>query len=117
MPHHQIDRLRQPIPLPEFFRELLLAVGSQGIEPGHAARFRRLGLGLDPALIFKPVQRGVERALLDLQDIVRNLLDPFGDRPTVHWPGREGLKDEEIEGPLDEIGWFARPLTIYIRCR
>jgi hypothetical protein len=38
---------------------------------------------INPALLFKPVKRWVERALLDQQHVLRNLLNPPRDLPAV----------------------------------
>jgi len=46
----------------------------------------------DPTLLLQPVQCRIERALLDLQDFGRYLLDAFGDRPAVL-----GLKGNGLE--------------------
>ncbi len=38
----------------------------------------------DPGLLLEAVQRRVERALVHLQDVLRNLLETLGDAPAVH---------------------------------
>src|SRR5215212_1344726 len=64
------------------------------------------------------MQRRVERPLLHLQHLARDLLDPLRDRPAMRRLEREGLQDQEIEGALHEIGRSAhmpRLSTMYYR--
>ena len=44
----------------------------------------RCPLRLDPASAFQPMQRRIERSLLNLQCFLRDLLQPLGDCPAVH---------------------------------
>ena len=60
-------------------------------------------LGLDPAATFEPVKRGIERALLHLQDVAGNLMDAFGDRPAVLRLERNGLENQQIERSLRQL--------------
>src|SRR5262245_51675561 len=60
-------------------------------------------LGPDPAAPLQPVQRRIERALLDAQRILRDLLNAIGDRPPVLRLEGERLEDQEIESPLRQI--------------
>ena len=64
----------------------------------------RAPLGGDPALPLEALQRGIERALLDLQDVVGELADPLRDRPAVQRLERDRLQDQQIDGALNEIG-------------
>jgi hypothetical protein len=54
--------------------------------------------------MLEPVQRWIERPLVDLEDILRNFLDALRDRPSVERRGLEDAQDEEIEGAGEEIG-------------
>jgi len=47
-------------------------------------------------LLLQPVESGIEGALLHLQDLVRDLLDAFGDSPAVHRLERDGFEDEQV---------------------
>src|SRR5262245_58904274 len=60
----------------------------------------------DPALLFQPVQRRVERTLLYVEHFARDLLDPLGDRPAVQRLGRYRFQNQEIQSPLDQIARF-----------
>lgn len=70
------------------------------IEASPASQLGDTPFGLDPSLMFQPVQRRIERTLIDLQDVFRNLLDAFGDRPAMQRTGLQGPEDQEIESAL-----------------
>src|SRR5215510_1330955 len=55
---------------------------------------------LDPAAPLEPVERRVERSLLDLQRGAGDLMEPLGDRPAVLRLERDRLENEEVEGAL-----------------
>src|SRR4051812_11872870 len=61
---------------------------------------------LDPATPFQTMERGIQRALLDAQDIRRNLLQPFRDGPAVLWLERERAEDQEVERALRQVHAF-----------
>jgi hypothetical protein len=46
------------------------------------------------------MQGGVKRALVYVQNILRDLLNPLGDRPTMFWLGLQRTEDQEVEGAL-----------------
>jgi len=53
--------------------------------------------------MLETLQRGVERALLDQEHVVRQLANPRGNRPAMERLERERLQDEEIKRALDEV--------------
>jgi hypothetical protein len=53
--------------------------------------------------VFEPVEGGIERSLLDAQDVVRHLLDATRDRPAVLRFELQRLEDEEVERSLNEV--------------
>jgi hypothetical protein len=55
------------------------------------------------------VKRRIERTLLHLQRVARDLLDALGDRPSVERPQVEDAQDEEVQRALDEVGWLHTP--------
>src|SRR6202030_2454512 len=61
----------------------------------------------DPALVFKTIERGVERPLLNFQLLPGNLLDAQQDAITVERDERNGLENQHVEGALDEVELFA----------
>src|ERR1041385_7279045 len=74
---------RQTRPAFLFPLELFPAIASQSIKLGAAAELAVLPLGHNPALLLEPVQRRIERALLDRKHLVRQLLDPLRNAPAV----------------------------------
>ena len=67
---HEVDAGRQALPLRDFGLELLAARLRQRVEARAAVVLRRAPFGRDPALVFEPVDRGIERALLDPQQVI-----------------------------------------------
>ena len=61
----------------------------------------------------EPVQRRIERALLDAQDFFGDLSDVLGDAPAVALAARERAQDQHVERPLDQL---AGRLLISHRC-
>ena len=108
----QVDAGRQPLPLRQLGLDLLPAGPRQRVEPGPAVGLGGAPLRRDPALMLEPVQRRIERPLLDAQQLVGNLLDALGDRPAVHRLERDGAQDQEIEGALDEVGLVAHEASL-----
>src|SRR5215471_594242 len=49
------------------------------------------------------MERRIERSLLDLQDVIRAVLDPPRDPIAMARRPREGFEDHEVEGALQEI--------------
>ena len=74
---------RESSPVCALDGQLLLSRGSKLIKTGSAAQFGDTPFRGDQTLVFQPVQRGVKRSLIDLEDVLGDLLDPFGDGPSV----------------------------------
>ena len=53
------------------------------------------------------VQRGVERSFAHLQDVTRHRAQPQADRPAVERLQCEQLQQQQIEGALHKVVWFA----------
>src|SRR5262245_42518949 len=70
------DNARDPLPVLGFRSELLHATLCYGIELRLTLIFRRAPLGLDPPLLHKTYQAEVNGALIDLQRLFAELLDP-----------------------------------------
>src|SRR4051794_15368479 len=81
--------------------------GGEGVELGLSAGFAFGPFSPDPALLLKTVESGVERALLDLENFARKLLNPLANRPSMERFKSEGLQYKEIEGSLNEIAWLS----------
>ena len=50
------------------------------------------------------MERRIERPLLHTQQLVGDLLDSLGDGPAVEWLERDGAKDQQVEGALQQVG-------------
>src|ERR1035441_2372055 len=100
---HPPDRRRQPRPRFLLHAELLAPRRGQPVEPRAPPQLGDAPFGTDPTLVLQPVQRRIERSLVDPQHIPRNLLDAFGDGPPVLRPGLQGAENEEVERALQEI--------------
>src|SRR4051812_42792476 len=98
---HEAYRRGQPVPVRALALQLAPARAGQVVELGVASRLARLPLGLEPAAGFEPVQRGIERPLLDLQDVLRHLLEPLRDGVAVKRTERNDLQDEQVECSLE----------------
>src|ERR1700728_635091 len=92
-----------------FFRsELVAAFGGEAIEAGLAIVFRFTPIGGDPAALFQSMESGIERALLNLEHVGRDLPDTLGDAVAVDGTERNDFKNEQVEGALQQVGFFER---------
>ena len=57
----------------------------------------------DPATLDQPVQRRIQRSLLDLQHIVRAALDRFGNRMPVRRSEPQRPQDQQVERALQQL--------------
>jgi hypothetical protein len=57
--------------------------------------------------MLEAVQAGVKRSLVHLEHFLGHLPDALSDAPAVHGFKSKGLEDQEVQGALDQIGWFA----------
>src|ERR1051326_2807213 len=105
--HHEVDRARQPVPVRELGVEAPAARRGQRVELRLAPAVGRAPLGFDPPLLLERVERRVERSLLHLQLVFRDLLDALRDRPAMLRLERDDFQNEEVERALDEVVWFA----------
>ena len=70
---------------------------------GAAVGFRHLPIGRDPALPLQPMQRRIERAVLDLQRVLGPDADRLSNAVAMLGAPLEHLKDEQVEGALHEF--------------
>src|SRR5256885_15233804 len=66
---------------------------------------RRSPLPFDEIGPFEPVQSRIQRALIDSQDFLRELLNALCDSPAMQRPGNESLEDEKIKDSLEKLGF------------
>ncbi len=69
---------------------------------------------LDPAVLFQPVQRRVERALVDLEDVLGKLADALRNAPAVHGFEGDGLQNQQVQRALDQIVGFTHKTLLSI---
>src|SRR6185312_14349554 len=110
---NEIDRARKAAPIGLLGFELFLSRFRQRIKLGLTAVFGTCPFRFDPALLFQAMQCRIQRPLLHLQHLVRNLLNAFGDRPAVLWLKGDCAHDQQIEGALHEIARFPHLQIIY----
>ena len=74
-PQHAANHTGNALPVLRFDLELLPAAPGDGIELRLAVVLRRAPLCRDPSLLLQPQQRGVHRALVQLEHVAAHLLD------------------------------------------
>jgi hypothetical protein len=88
----ELDRGRESLPLRELLFELRAAGARERVELRVASRFVLLATRRGSTLLLEAVERGIERALLDLEDFARDGLDALGDGPAVSRFGGDRLE-------------------------
>src|SRR6266566_3223199 len=101
---HQRDRLRQALPICPFALQLPASRPRQLVEFGVAARFGGFPFGLEPSARLETVESRIERALLDLKNVLRDLLQPLRNGVAVQWAERGHLKNQHVERALEQVG-------------
>ena len=91
--------------------QLAMAGLGEFVEFCLAVVFRRAPTGADEALLLEFEQSGVERAVVQLQQIAAGLLDAARQAVAVlRAHGVESAQDHETEGSLPDIGFVAHCL-------
>src|SRR5580700_5693396 len=108
------DDVRHAIPLFGFRLESALARSRETVVLGLAFIFRFAPFTGDPALVFQPVERGIERALLNLQAVFRNLLDAQQNAVAMQRAERDGLEDQHVQSALQQVDLF-RQVSLLVR--
>jgi hypothetical protein len=96
-----------------------------GLESGPAGFGKRVELGAAvvlglapicfyPCLMLEAVERGIEGALVDTKDVIRELTHAIGYCEAVHGSESQHLEDEEVEGALQEFIGFCHYLLTSI---
>ncbi len=88
-PENSRDCSRQLVPLAGLDHQLPPALRRQPVKLRPPIVFRRTLLDRDPSPLDKPVQRGIERSLLHLQNIVGAELDCFRDGMAMRRPQQQ----------------------------
>ena len=79
------------------------ALPGQRVELGLPAGFGFFPFRLQPALVFQTMEPGIEGALMDLKEFLRNLLKALGDGIPVAWAEGDNLQNQQIEGSAEEF--------------
>src|ERR1019366_617264 len=96
----QADGFRQALPTGGFGFELRPPLARPTIEFGLTPGLGGLPIGSQPAAIFQPVQRRVERALRNLDHIARHLLQALRDGVPVYRAQGGNGHDQQVQGAL-----------------
>src|SRR5215471_128633 len=105
------DRGCEAFPTLRLLDELPAAGPRELVKLGAPVVLRVAPVRTDPALGLEPVKCRVERTLVDLEDVLRKLLDPLRDPPAVHRFGGEGLEDQNVESALEKLGFGRHALS------
>jgi hypothetical protein len=89
-------RAGEPLPIRTLAFELFSARARELVELGTPTELARPPLGLNPTLLLKFVQRGVQRSVADLKGTTRDLAQSLADRPPVHGFEREDLESQQV---------------------
>src|SRR6185436_5862638 len=93
----QADGLGEPLPLVELTGELAAPSGGDRVIAGAAVVLGRPPGAVDVTAVLEPLERRVERSLIDVEAPLGHLLDPGADAPAVHGLERQRLEDEEVD--------------------
>ena len=82
----------------------MLGAGARDAIDAHAAIGRRHApLGVDETVLEQTLKGGVERALLDLEQVARRLLDALHERVSVHRLLLEEAEHHHLERARKEV--------------
>src|SRR5215467_10230795 len=96
--HDACDGADHAIKLQHFGFELSLAEWGEVVVAGAAIFRRGSPTRLDPSLEQHALERGIERAFLNSENILRDLLDGFGDFEAVELAGAlERAQNQQIQ--------------------
>src|SRR2546429_7713163 len=84
--------------------EMLAARGGERVIAGAPVVLGDAPFALDPGGEQQPLQRRIERALADLQHVLRQDFQPLGDAVARRRAGDERPQDEQIERARQQIG-------------
>src|SRR5262249_11905484 len=106
-----------PLNLIAYFLVLLATGPRRPVELGATIILARLPLSLDPTSLLQLAQRRVKRSVDYLQDVAGELFQAPPYRPAMERPRRQGPHDQEVQGALDQIGWFAHTPSLGYRVK
>src|SRR6266566_4387621 len=96
--NHTRDRANDAFELRHLDGQLSAACCSQLVVTSPAVASRRAPLRGHPSLDEHPLQRGVQRAFFDLENVIRYPLNRIGDLISMHLAGaRQSFQDQQIK--------------------
>src|SRR5213592_3376249 len=102
-----LSNRRREFPPGAFFRlELLPAAPRQLVILGAPVVLRSPPFGLDPTSPLQSMQGGIERTLLDAQNVAGDLLNALRNAPAVLRFEGQGLEDQQVECSLRKVDPF-----------
>src|SRR5262249_9849253 len=103
---HLVDGTAGAAPLRQLRVELPPALAGPGVIAGAPLVSVTPPLRWEEPLPLQPIEGRVQRALAELEDVLRPLLDSFGDAPAVHGLELQRLEHEHVERALQEVASF-----------
>src|SRR5690606_10970510 len=97
---HVRDGANEALPSLALGCQPLQAAGRECVELRAPAFGRDAPRRGNQLLVLEPVQGRIERTLIDLQRLARQLADPFRDAPAVERLELQRLEDERVERAL-----------------
>src|SRR5690348_1711543 len=94
------DGRHQPAPLAGLRSELPASLAGKRVETRLPIVLADAPLGLDPALIFEPLQSRIKRPMVDQQRILRSMPDGAGDPLPMLRPEHQRPQNQQVERPL-----------------
>src|SRR5439155_13832819 len=101
-------------PSSSFSLQLLSAAFRKVVILSPATVLRYAPVGFDPAPALESVQRRIQRALLHLKNVARNLLNALGDGPAVLGFERQRFQNEEIQCALRQVNAFVHHFPLLL---
>src|SRR5688500_2990821 len=101
--HDSTDGVDEPGPAVLLAYELLLTGRGQLVIPRPLVGLAQAPFRLQPATLHQTMQRRIERAGLDLQQIIRLRADRLTNAVAMVRSPLQGSKNEHVEGSLEEL--------------
>src|SRR5689334_5135427 len=95
--------MSESFPLRALRRQLFATGGGEGVDTYSLAVLGDSPLGRDPLSLRQSVERRLERARLDAQQVVRVGADHLREAIAVARPPAQGLEDDEVERTLEQL--------------
>ena len=99
---NQLDGVNGAVPIASLSCEALFAGARDDVVLRPAIVVGCAPLGGNPAALLEALEHRVERALVDVKRVARELLDALTDAPAVHRLQGQGLEHEHLERARNE---------------